>query len=358
MKRSRDLLWMVGPAVVIFAPFFGLPGIMDMREAQMNFFQCVIFLWFILYLPKPVGVFLSYALIHLLITGIPPEAAKMFQMITLAAGFFLLVKHSAGNHLKGWFYAFFIFALLNTAWVTLQMNGIRFYFLEGPEREGTNIWIGHAGIMGQRVFSGALSAMISPILFYIHPLLLPIAMLALWQSWCTAALVGFLPALCVTLFFVERKAFYFALPVLFIGAFFFLKKDFAPGMHIDLLRFSYPLVKNQLFGNGLGSFSEMNILWTHAQMVYKQAHNDTFQIFFEYGAAGLFLFLCIVNDVFKKFMEFKSDKAIVVLFSSMLAFYITSFGQPVFHVARTAMPAVALAALFYSRYENLKRSTP
>ena len=363
---QKDFRWLIGPALLILTPFFGLPGIMDMREAQMNFIQCGIYLWFLFFFPKPIGIFLGYCLAHFFVFN-SPEAAKMFQMITLAAGFFLMVRNTSKTHAKEWIICLCLFSVLNTLVVIMQMRGIQlkidlFCFVisytEGPERLGYDMWIGHNGIMGQRVFSGTLSAMTAPLFCFFNPFLSLIPLIALKESVCTAAVAGFVPAILISYFVSSKKFFYFSSVVILITAFIFLRKDFNPGMHFEVLKFTFPLIKNHIFGNGLGSFSELNLSWPKASMIFKEAHNETFQIFFEYGFIGIYLFWKIIKDVSVKFRQFYSDKALAVLFSALLAFYIASFGQPTFHVVRIAMPAIAVLALFYSRYENLKGSTP
>jgi len=343
---------LIGLFLLIATPFIGWPG-MEHRAAQMNFFQYGIVVFLASFLPASIGIFLIYSLTTLFfIPGINTTGLKMFQMVFLGTLFFYFVKENSKRDIDTWINIVAALFLVNITWVILQAFGHQYYFNLGPEHVNGPM-VGLPGIMGQRVFQGILCAVAAPILLKKSFWFAPLILVGLYFSKSSVAVAS---ALMGVLFLYPKKIL-FVLPFALI-ALFFIWNDINFDQFRMIYEQSFPLIQDHWFGQGIGSFHNALIAEHNAKLWWREAHNEYYQLYFEFGRIGVFLLLWLLLDVAVRFIRNRSDKVMSILGASFVAFLVACGGQPVMHVVRIAMVGVVITALIYARSDQLKGATP
>jgi len=337
----------IGLVILIGTPFIGWPGI-EHRAAQMNFAQCGIVLLISTFLPFSVGLFLLYSLVSLFIaSGINDVSLKMFQMLFLGTLFFHFVRENAKKDIDAWLNIIVAFFLVNIAWVILQSFGWQIYFKLGPEHRGGSM-LGLPGIMGHRVFQGILCAVATPILikksFWFSPLIL----LGLYHSKSSVSVIG---SLISFLFLFPKKSILIS-PLIF-ASLLFIKKDLSLSSWIIIFERTFPMITDHWLGMGIGGFHNAMVIVKDAQTWWREAHNEFYQLYFEFGTIGISIFCLFIFGIAKGFFVNRKDKTINVLIASFIAFLICCSGQPVMHVVRVAIPGIIITALIFARFDQL-----
>ena len=241
------------------------------------------------------------------------------------------------------------FALVNMIWVIFQATGHQFYFKLGSEtREG--VYIGLPGIMGQRVFQGILCAVATPILLKKSLWFTPLIIAGLYFSKSSTAIAAALAG-ALFLFHIRYK---YLIPFILIGLFFIAKDVNFEQFKITVYSQTLPLIENHWLGQGLGAFHQAHVVEDNAKMWFREAHNEYYQLYFEYGRIGVAFLLWLFSEMAFRFFRHRKDKTIQILSACFLAFLISCSGQPVMHVVRIAMVGVVLTALIYARSDQLK----
>lgn len=321
---------------------------MEHRAAQRNFAECGIVLFLASFLPFSIGLFLIYSLTSLFVLPtVTTEGFKMFQMLFLGTLFFHFTRESAKKDIDTWINIIATFFLVNIFWVILQASGHQIYFSLGPESSSSPV-IGLPGIMGQRVFQGILCAVAAPILLKKSLWFSPFILVGLYFSKCSVAIAAALAGVV----FLYPKKLIFLVPIIIIS-FLFIKKDINFSQ-LMIYQQSIPLIKNHWFGQGIGSFHNAHIMWQAAKMWWREAHNEYYQLYFEFGILGISIFLLFLCEMIYIFFRNRKDAIITILSASLLAFLVSCLGQPVMHVVRIAVLGVIIAALMYARSDQLK----
>lgn len=325
---------------------------MEHRAAQMNFAECGIVLFLSTFLPFSIGSFLIYSLICLFILpNISTESLKMFQMLFLGTLFFYFVREHAkkDKEIDGWINIIAALFLVNIFWVILQASGRTVYFSLKPEFINSGLIVGFPGIMGQRVFQGILCAVAAPILLKKSFWFAPLILIGLYFSESTTAVAAALGGL----FFLYPKKTALIIPLILLSLW-FIKKDMNFTQFSVIYQKTLPLIKDPWLGQGIGSFHNAMVVVESAKLWWREAHNEYYQLYFEFGIAGVFIFVLFLLDVLSRFLRNRKDHVTVILCACFFAFLISCLGQPVMHVVRIAMVGITVAALIYARSDQLK----
>ena len=115
---------------------------------------------------------------------------------------------------------------------------------------------------------------------------------------------------------------------------------------------------NPLTGFGIGSFtvtspySQFKVLGNIPHR-YEHAHNDLIEALFEYGYIGFILILLVIGSVFYHFnLVINKTKELIIVFCSLIAVSVSSFGVYVFHAPASYFLFMLLVGLFYAEVRN------
>lgn len=95
---------------------------------------------------------------------------------------------------------------------------------------------------------------------------------------------------------------------------------------------------NPLFGQGLGITKNFGIIYKTELLTF--AHNDYFEIALQFGLIGLFLFLLVVINSFKRFNYKSIDRLSHCYFVSLVIFLVVMFGWFSMEIATSAFMGI------------------
>jgi len=221
-----------------------------------------------------------------------------------------------------------------------------------------------AGFMRIKVHLGTLLAVISPIVFYAHPLLAFASIPMLCFANSSAAVFAYVASIGLVLFFKLKRRVAIALftSILLAGAFYIYKFDMPGGQFEKRFMvwnavYSFALKGNPIYGAGAGSFAKLNVKTIQENgkpEAWLWAHNEYLQSFYEFGIIGVAFILFYIKDFFKSFIKSWDDSKVQVLGASVLSVLIISFLHFPFHISRLAIPCLFVMALFQARVKDLK----
>lgn len=361
---------------VVVGTFFYLPvalglGIDYSRHTyfcqEMFFRYGAIFLFFVSMLMTPVRTFdakiLAFASIYLLLInvmqgfGLPKRETILDVFLAL-----LFIKTTVENldDVKGAAWALFYVVLINLFFCVLQyfkmdslISAMDSKLIPIPEP---------TGLLRLPVHLGVIGAMISPILFIIHPLaFLTVIPLVYFSHSSTAVCVFGVSSVYLLSRRIPKKARYI-LPFIVIcaigtaaAAFFILKIDMPTGtfgQRFDVWQksFFHVLKESPYFGFGLGSFADWKLttLQNNGQPIeWPWAHNEYIQFLVETGILGCLILWGWMKGMFSKFLDVAGNYQSECIYTALFSIGLLSIIHFPFHLARTAIPALFIIALCY-----------
>lgn len=345
------------PIYLIGSMAFFWPGMMAYKPQEM-FFQYFALLFFVISLIEPpkrevsnkfIGFFLLYALIHTLLISF--ENVSRIQLLNLFLGAITLkvIAERVDLNTRRIGLILLFFCLFNLGLMYLQSinQDPIFASLNFDKKPEVDL----VGFMGSRYAVGALGALSMPFIYLLSPFLcvVPLALVLVGKSSTLALSLGL--GFLFLLWFDNRRIFWtlFFLSVsLFVA---YVAFDYETGQfHLRLNTWreglNYLAGTNPWFGQGLGGWSEVNFF--HVQdngspKIWRWAHNELLQVFFELGIFALFFIYYFIKDKVSYLSLVTIEDR--VIFTSFLILMIFAFFHFPFHVGRFAGISVFIFAL-------------
>lgn len=313
--------------------------------------------------PNWIIAFVLYAFITSLLFGFDVSIRRSLMNLGCAAILFKAIYENVetGN-VKTIGIGFALVLVWNLITCVQQYYGIDPLFSAPAE-------LGHqdrmVGFMRMKVHLGALVAFISPFIFALWwPLLILTFPLLFWSN-SSVAIASFVISIGIILFYrIKRVFFITSLAALILaGGFYVLKFDMPGGQFGERLKvwnatYSLTLKSNPFWGNGIGSFSKINLQTKQATVAenlqWTWAHNEFIQAFFEFGFAGISLIFMYIKGCFKGFLAHKKDRIVQISFASLVSVLAIAFFHFPFHLGRLSGICVFIMAFFQARVNDLE----
>lgn len=245
------------------------------------------------------------------------------------------------------------------------------------------------GFVGSHNQLGIYYAAVSPFLLQLSLFLFPIALIAIFFTHCSTTAVGLIVGTFFYFACFKYKILWVIAPFLLICVFFWPKFDsfgesFKERINIWKLTFdqvgsgkavmdaggglNHIVTCNPLTGFGLGSFLMISPLtqWvmldknikkeSRPQHRYEHAHNDLIEYIFEFGIIGIPILLLIIGDILFKFITTLKTNMLIMVFSSLIAQIVCSFGVYVIHAPVSFFMLCLTIGLFYAEVNHARKS--
>lgn len=391
---------------IVLLPTFYIAG-GENRYDQIQFFQIsAMLLVAVMHVNKWLGAFLGWCVFQFLFFKNMPNYSVTLQNIFLAAVIYqFIVKCCYIKSYKKYLWAFTGLLALNVAWCFFQMFQLDPIF-QMYDSKYQQTFTEYAGFFALPAFLGNFTAPLVTLSFLLSYYLTPLFLIALFFSKSTFSMLAAFSAILFFFWFRKRIAFWI---ILLIGGVAFLtyaiKYDLPTGQferRINVWGVVLKLAfKNQFLGYGIGTYGNQfiaeatpshNIVFTNDTNyfrrflqdeaaalnklevfeyiksmppafnlfqlrekmrangmdfeMWKNAHNEFLEIFYETGLIGLFIVCGFIFDFFKRFWRYARDNTLCVsLMASFVAILIVSFGHFPFHLARLAGSFIVLMAM-------------
>lgn len=277
--------------------------------------------------------------------------------------------------------AIFGIVALQFIWVILQSLNLDpiFVYIYDHSKDAT------VGFSGSKDHMGSLFAITFPLALSINPLLGIFSLIGIMFSKASFAFASAIISGLGYLFFTSKTIFKVSLIIVLIvmGIFFSIEKlrtiDFSMRFrvwkytiehtHKGSIDIEYKgrllTVKcNPFLGYGLGNFLTIfprvpqtpQQSFNYATEKFTHAHNDLAEVFFEFGYAGILIWLGIIFFFIRSFIKAKNKtKELCCYFFCIVAYLLNSLGNFISHIAVSGM----LLSVFYGLYRGeLNGKTP
>lgn len=275
--------------------------------------------------------------------------------------------------------------IIQAGWVILQYLNIDPIFdFAGNKAEKLDDTVGISGNHNQ---VGLFFADITPLVFRFLPWLIPFLVFGLWNSTTTAAWAGFLVAGGYIIWRMNKKTFMlFIAFIMFCSMIFFtrfedfnsitvkervlLYKHTAQAITKGNIRITVQdmngtkiqkvVTCSPWFGFGLGNFMrisplsqlEYNNRLKQHQHVYRHAHNDLLEVFFEMGWTGLISILLVIANFIIRFLRARKTEILVLSFAGVMAHLVTSMGIFTVHTAVSGMMLILYLGIVFGELRD------
>ena len=349
------LLWFL-----ILLPTFYVVG-MDIRHAQMNFFQIsIIILLGLIHVNKYIGWFLLWVGFQFLFFDVPNKSYILQNIFFGALLYHLIVKYDVTP--KKYLWAIMWLLVFNAFWVGRQLLQSDPIF-HPVDLQFQTTFSDVGGFFSLPAFMGSYASAAAPLLFATSLWLTPVVLVSLFLSKSSFSILAAIIAVLFILWFRKRLFFWIIGAILIISSLVYvIKKDLPTGQFQR--RFNvWKLIekeawKKQFLGHGVGTYGDkyvfvetspslknamvknnqelarfliddaisqkkeevVNVLMTANLKefeskelkvklnrqgfdfhIWGQAHNEFLQMFFEYGLIGLSFIILFIVDLFKRF---------------------------------------------------------
>jgi len=273
-------------------------------------------------------------------------------------------------------------AVLNIAWMALQFANFELIFVE----YGKGFNSDHVGMLGLKAFMGMFFAMCIPFMCRLNPWIAGLFFIPIYYSECAVAAVGGLAALGWHIWNQNKKAaIAFLCAASLLGAA-YVYKDSKANMYTN--RFSVwkeslrDAFKHPILGWGLDSFRNVGDLkpfmyftkdtdnecvkfYLHKETQslvppkslppgtnvnpWDHPHNEYISLLYEFGLFGVLIFVLLVRDIKRRFLN---DEYVIPLIGFFITILIFSLGQFPFHVARIGYAIPIFLGVYYKLTEE------
>lgn len=393
---------------LMFAPIFYIAG-SDLRNAQVYFFQMASFMLVgMMHANKYVGLFLVYAVLQNIFMNIT-DSGHLFNLFLGAVVYQFIVKCSNPKEIKKYMGVYLGILVLNIIWCARQKLNVDPLFTM-MEFQKQQIISEPSGFFGIPAFLGAYSALVTPFCFVLGGMWYPLVLLCaagVILSKSSFAIVAFSVGVMFFLWFRNRILFWIAGALLLTAGSIYVFKYDMPGGEFFRRTNAWKIIEKEsyqkpLFGHGLGDLQRQIFLevspshnnyhpvnpeqirdvfvyetdkegkpelrdWVRNNFrlndmgqlksrleeqgmsfqVWKEAHNEFLQTFYELGLGGLLIIALYFADLGKRFWRYgRKSEVLLALAASVLTILVTSLGHFPFHVARLAGPSICVLAFF------------
>lgn len=272
---------------------------------------------------------------------------------------------------------------LNILWIFLQYIHFDLIYFDTDKFYNTD----HVGMLGLKAFMGLFFALAIPFVARFSIWATPILFIPVYLSDCSSAMIGGICGLLFSVWFQSKKAFIALLVLLSIGGSFYVAHDSKMNMFTD--RFSVWKVslrdafKHPVMGWGLDSFrnvgtmkpflyfknyrnNESRAVSVEAMKIHYETgkfppigdflkegdnivpwdnpHNEYVQLFYEFGAFGVILFILLGLDIKKRFSD---ENNLIALVGFFIVILVASIGQFPMHMARIGYLVPIVLGIYY-----------
>lgn len=247
------------------------------------------------------------------------------------------------------------FVIMQSGWLVLQyFNLDPMFFLKNKDGADVtkNVMVGFMGSTGQL---GATSAIVLPLMAYIHPLLALLCFGAICVSKSSFALVAGMSSGLIYFFLTNKKLFKIAVIVcLIVGTFFFGKLEYIRGVDFQMrfevwksavsctVKGELPILVNNQFGTakcnpilgyGFGNFLKIfpyvpgYSRFNFDREKFAHAHNDYVETFFELGYMGLIGIILLLGGFANDFIKATKSRELAMAGCCIIAYLLCSLGN-------------------------------
>lgn len=321
-------------------------------------------------------IYLTYS--YIFISNVHPRA--LLCLICVFIGCYISYFVSRQKNLKIFYNAIALMACLQLIYVIMQSFNIDPFFssLIGDKRD-------LVGVLGSRNQSGIFGAFVAPLLIGFNVICPLIGILIVYFSKTTSAMAAIIVSLLAVLYLNKKYVLFGYLTifiVIAIGAWNGFDNNVVPSFNERFKIWeltvnqsvsgkaiqnfndgqSNIIKSNPITGFGIGSFmvispTTQGDILKNVKHRYENAHNDFIQCLFEFGYIGLILVILILLDILKKLKSLTNvSKGVIITFSSLLAFGISSLGVYVFYAPVSYFMCMLVYGLFNAEVKNASKS--
>jgi hypothetical protein len=379
-------------AFVFFTPLFFHAGLklgnQMLRLGQEQFYQLGVTCLFAICLFQNTYLALSLLWVAFLYAyhSFPPMSG-LYLMNLFMAGLLYEVAHCLTTKviIDKLFKVLLWIGVINILYMAVQLFGFEWMFLTHVDKVFASEPVGFFGL---KAFMGMFFAALIPIACYYNPLIALLLFLPIFLSETSAAMAGGVVAYLFCLFYYARKFFIPAVCVLCILAGLYIANDSKANMMTDrfhLWRVSLTdAVKHPIVGWGPDSFRSLGEskpfvyfknYRTNQSVACKfdkntgtfvppkgfrqgdepmdpwdHPHNEFISIFYELGLIPIFILLCLLRDIQRRFRCMDNRQvAIVGYFLAILCLCVAHFPL---HVARIGYLVPIMLGVYYKITER------